>query len=92
MDHSLSNLGSLLRMRHMHLTMHLWTLLQRGVITASDCEIESSIALLVWFTLFSQSVPNVDEGMIYLKWLIMAWEAKRLDENPILPHNHQRRV
>lgn len=40
----------------------------------------------------SQSMPNVDEGMMYFKWLIMAGEAKRLDENPILPHNHQRQV
>lgn len=39
--------------------------------------------------LLSQSMPDVDEGMMYLKWLIMAGEAKRLDENPILPDNHQ---
>lgn len=35
---------------------------------------------------------KADEDMRYFKWLIMAVEAKRLDENPILPPNHQRQV
>lgn len=54
-----------------------------------DGELDSFIGVVY---LLSQSMPGVDEGMIYLKWLIMAGEAKRLDENPILPHNHQRQV
>lgn len=54
-----------------------------------DRRLESFIGVVY---LLSQSMPDVDEGMIYLKWLIMAGETKRLDENPILPHNHRRQV
>lgn len=92
MDHSISNLVSLLWMRHIHRTMHL------ADITPARCyhsiwlrnrKLDSFIGVVY---LLSKSMPDVDEGMIYFEWLIMAGEAKRLDENPILPHNHPRKV
>lgn len=52
MDHSLSNLVPLLRLRHIHRTIHLEASLQHGVLAASVWEIEGLIALLVWFTSF----------------------------------------
>lgn len=54
-----------------------------------DRELDSFIGVVY---LFSQSMPNVDDGMIHLKWMMTVGEAKRLDENPILPHNRRRQV
>lgn len=65
MDHSVSNLVSLPWIRRIQ---HARMLLMRGLITASDREIEGSAALIVLVYLHPQS--NADEGLIYL--LIMA--------------------
>lgn len=92
MDQSFSNWVSLLWMRHIHHTIHfadmtlVWC---HHSIWLRDRKPDSFIGVVY---LLSQSIPNVDEGMIYLKLLIMAGEAKRLDENPILSHSRQRQV
>lgn len=92
MDHSLSNLVSLLWIRHNHCTIHFLDIIPAWCyhsIWLRDRKLDSFIGVVYFL---SQSISNVDEDMIYLQLLIMAQEAERLDENPILPHNHQRQV
>lgn len=91
-DHSLSNLASSLWVMHIQHTMHLAHPTPAGChhsIWLRDRKLDSFIGVLY---VLSLSTPDADEGMIYLKRLIMAGTAKRLDENPILPHNRQRQV
>lgn len=89
MDHSLSNPApSLGKQRTPRTITASEDAPHRRCLPASvdDGELNSFISLLY---LLSQSMLVPDEGAIYLKWPITAREAKRLDENPILSHNHQ---
>lgn len=90
-DHSLSNVVSLQWMRQIQRTMHLADISPARcyhAIALKGRELGSFIG--VGYRL-SEPIRRVDERIMYLKWPIMVGEAKRSDENPILPHNHQRR-